>query len=149
MYRLVFDSERVADWVSDQIWGGPEFGACQAIGVERDGELVGGVVYHDFREVDMQMSCAATDPRWLSRGRLRVFFAYPFVQCGCLRVSTIAARANKRARRLNEGLGFRLEGVARKAWQGKDACLYGMLREECKWIGVGHGEEIAQNAAAA
>lgn len=148
MYSLTFSPD-VADWVANQIWGSPEFSPCQAIGVERDGALIAGVVYHDFRGIDLQMSCASIDPRWLSKERLRIFFAYPFTQCGCLRVSTVAARANKRARRLNEGLGFKLEGVARKAWQGKDACLYGMLREECHWLGEDYGQEIAKNAACA
>lgn len=148
MYRLLFDRD-VADWVSDQIWGAPEFENHQAIGVLRGSELVGGVVYHNYREHDIELSCAATDPRWLSRGRLSVLFGYPFIQLGCLRVTAVAARSNKRARRMNERLGFKLEGCARKAWEGKDAMLYGMLREECRWLRYPNGKEESQDSKAA
>jgi hypothetical protein len=44
---------------------------------------------------------------------------------------------NKRAIKLNLGLGFKLEGIARKAYDGiNDAWVLGMLREECKWVEV-------------
>jgi hypothetical protein len=36
---------------------------------------------------------------------------------------------------LVEGLGFRLEGMGRKAYDGRqDAAVYSLLRHECRWI---------------
>jgi len=43
--------------------------------------------------------------------------------------------ANMRARRLVEGAGFVLEGLVRSAApDGGDVLIYGMLKEECRWV---------------
>lgn len=130
----------VADWVAGQIPHVSSFKDMAAIGVERDGVLVGGVVYHEFRGNDVQMSCAATSRRWLKEGFLRALFAYPFAQLGCDRVSSFAPKGNTHTRRFLEKLGFKEEGNMRRGFVGDDCILYGMLREECKWIkGINHG----------
>lgn len=106
-----------------------------ALGVVRRNQLVGGVVYHNFRGCDVEVVAAFEDPGWALPGTLRALFAYPFETLRCARVTAIVARKNRRARRLCEGFGFRLEGVARKALDGKeDAMIYGMLRAECRWL---------------
>lgn len=102
----------------------------------------GVVIYHGFDKSvpDLKMDCAG-EGAWLSREALRVFFAYPFIELGCRRVTAIAAKKNKRSRKFLARVGFIQEGVCRKAAPGgKDnAIIYGMLREECRWIGLDHG----------
>ena len=72
---------------------------------------------------------------WLSRRTLRVLLGYPFGQLGCHRITAIVAKKNRRSRRLVEGLGFKLEGVAREGMRpGVDACIYSLLKRECRWV---------------
>lgn len=107
------------------------------IGIIRGTQLVGGVIYHNWRELDgdIEVSVAFDDPRWCLPQTLRVLFTYPFVTLNCERMTAIIARKNKRSRRLTEGLGFRLEGTVRRAIGRKsDAMLYGMLRSECRFL---------------
>src|SRR5262245_45794654 len=121
-----------------------------ALGVVRQNRLVGGIVYHNFRGCDVEVVSAFDDARWALPGTLRALFAYPFETLKCVRITAIVARGNKRARRLCEGLGFRFEGVARRAIDGKqDAIIYGMLRQECRWIRKErHGQEEHSRRAA-
>lgn len=108
-----------------------------AIGVVRRGQLIGGAIYHDYRERDgdIEMSAAFLTPAWCLPQTLRGLFAYPFLQLGCARMTTITTRKNKAARGFDERAGFKLEGVMRKAFNKKhDLMIYGMLREECRWI---------------
>lgn len=111
----------------------------EAIGVVRDGRIIGGVVYTEYREVsvgehDIRMHCAGM-PGWLTKATLRAFFSYPFTQLKCVRVTGTVAKANKAARSLNERLGFRNEGCVRNGFgRGRDMIMYGMLRQECRWI---------------
>lgn len=111
----------------------------EAIGVLRGPELIGGVVYTGYSELpdgthDIMMS-AAGDIGWLTRSTLKAFFGYPFTQLNCSRITTIAARGNRKARDLNERLGFVHEGTIRGAFgRGRDGILYGLLREDCKFI---------------
>jgi len=106
-----------------------------AIGLEEGGAIKCGVVYDGFSGTDIFMSIAAETPKWCNRGNLRMFFDYPFNQLGCARVTAMVAKGNKRARRMNEGLGFTLEGTHKKALAGgQTAISYGMTKEDCKWI---------------
>jgi len=114
----------------------PDFGACAAIGVIRRGKLAGGVVFHEFRPQykSVMASFAADDPMWLSPSVLCSLFTYPFLQLGCMRIGTMAARRNKRSRKVTVGLGFRMEGCVRRGFGNDDGILYGMLRRECRWL---------------
>jgi RimJ/RimL family protein N-acetyltransferase len=140
---LLYDAhELVSAFVAERIphMQGQPFGKNVAIGVIRKDRLVGGVVFHtmrvfDGKPVSIEMSGASDDPTWLWPATLRRLFAYPFIQLGCVRMTAVTGRKNKRARRVIEGIGFRLEGVVRKGIDGKeDAMIYGQLREECRFI---------------
>jgi hypothetical protein len=74
------------------------FGKAKTIGIVRAGELVAGLVYHNYdpeAEI-MEISGAATDPRWLARVTIRRMFEYPFVECGCQMVVMRVPTANER-----------------------------------------------------
>lgn len=106
-----------------------------ALGVVIGGELVGGAVFHNYRGFDVEMSAAFDTPRWCLPETLRRLFAYPFLDLGCARMTTITAADDTRTRRIDEGLGFVLEGIHPRGLDGvRDAVSYGMLREDCRWI---------------
>lgn len=112
-----------------------EFGPFTTIGVSKAGKLIAGAVYHRWRPFDCELTFAASDPGWCRKGILRALFHYPFVQQNVKRMTLIIGENNPRALKLNTGLGFKIEGKARKAYDGEnDAFILGMLREECKWI---------------
>lgn len=104
------------------------------IGIARGGELIAGVVYNDYRGHSIHASIASADPRWASRRTLKAIFAYPFVQLKCGRITTYCGGAMTEVRRFNERLGFTQEGLLRQGFGDDDCVVFGMLREECKWI---------------
>lgn len=136
MRRLVLDQrERVGEFVKALLpyvesWG--EWYA--AIGLESDGDLVSGVVYNFYTGPDIAMHVVGVGPTWLSRSYLRAAFKYPFVQLGCRRVTGYVPASNSRAQRFDEHLGFQREGLLRHALPDDDVIVYGMLREECRWL---------------
>lgn len=107
-----------------------------ALGVVRHGRLLGGVVFDQYSGRNIVMSGAFDSPAWATKKILRRLFAYPFVQLNLRRMTTITTADNIAARSLDERLGFRREGTLRKAFPGDiDGIVYGMLREECRWLG--------------
>lgn len=108
--------------------------AFSALGIVRRGRLVAGVVFHNYRPgIDIEVSIAAVHPSWALPQTMQRLFDYPFVQLGVPRLSCIIGRKNKRCRKFAEGFGWRLEGVSRKNYDGKqDACIYGMFKSELK-----------------
>lgn len=108
-----------------------------AFGVVRRGNLIGGAIYHQYRpqDGDIMVSVAFDRPDWCLPGTVRALFDYPFNQLGCERITAAVGRHNKRSRRTVEGLGFKLEGVCRKALGRKeDLMLYGILKSECRFL---------------
>jgi hypothetical protein len=63
------------------------------------------------------------------------------------------AASNQRSIDFCEGLGWRYEGILRAYLAEDEDCLiYGMLREECRWLTVGelqHGHSKPTGPAAA
>jgi len=109
-------------------WGS----ACVTIGYERSGVLAGGIVYTQHSHPNIIMAAVLEAP--LTRRFLRALFYYPFLQLGCERITVLIDDNNLKSRRLVEHVGWKLEGRLRRARPGGDVLLYGLLREECRWL---------------
>lgn len=133
---LCHADDLVATMVAKRIPGHVGFEKYRALGVLRHGTLIGGVVYHNYRGHDCEVSSAMDDPRWARRGVLRALFDFPFNQLGCVRLTAITAADNLPARTALVDQGFKQEGIHPRAWHDhvSDAVSYGMLKEQCRWI---------------
>lgn len=115
------------------------FANGQGAAVVRDGEMVGGVLFHGYRILDKgavcDLSAAAEHAHCLTRGILREMFAYAFDTLAVTRLRAETAAHNSRCRSILKRLGFREEGVMRRAYDGNaDSVVYSMLPEECRWL---------------
>ena len=138
MKSIIADQhERVAKWVGERV-DEDMWGDCKTIGLLEGDELIAGVVYNLYNGPSICMHVAAVPgKRWMTREYLQVCFAYPFLQLGCRRVTALTRVDNKEAIRFIEHLGFRREGIIREACtDGTDMYLLGMLRKECRFLGV-------------
>lgn len=126
--------EEIAEWVRLQLGMETGFGPSSAIGAVRDGKLIAGVVYFCYRHPNIEMAIAAISPKWATKTTLKAFFDYPFNELKCNRVTVLVDSDNKEVRRFDERLGFVREGTLREANPNGDAEIYGMLKNECRWI---------------
>lgn len=141
---LANEDKRVAEWVSQQM---PifEFGSSPytAIGLAaNNGELIAGVVYQNYIKTSIDVHIAAIGRRWATREFLGECCRYPFLTLGCRRMTGLVPARNEEGARFDEKFGFTYEGRIRKILpNGDDLIVYGMLREECRWLNVGikHG----------
>lgn len=133
--RIISDPARVYDFVS-RLMPLNVVAGMKGLGLERDGELVAGVIYEGYNGFNVWMHVAAVPGRsWLNRGYLRYCFEYPFIELGCRRVSGYVEARNQDARRFDEHLGFRQEAVlSGAASDGGDVILYVMRREDCRFL---------------
>lgn len=138
MKKVIYgEDKRVIDWVGPRI-DEDDFGNAVGIGLEEDGELIAGVVFNLYTGPSICMHVAAEPGRrWLTRDFLFRCFAYPFLQLQCNRITGLVRVDNLDAQRFDEHLGFKREGLMRKAaTDGTDFILYGMLKEECRWLEI-------------
>ena len=130
--------ERVLKWVGDRT-DEDDFGPGSiAIGLEEDNELIAGVAFNMYTKASICMHVAAMPgKRWMTKNFLWRSFAYPFIQLGCNRVTGLVREDNFVAQKFDEHLGFKREGLLRRACtDGQNMILYGMLREECRWLEI-------------
>ena len=115
---------------------GLEYQPEKVVGFIDDDNLLFGAVGLRFENLwDAQLSIFVERPRFLTRSILAELFAKLFVEFGLVRVSCHIAKGNRHARQFVERLGWKLEGVKRRGFDGRlDACIYGMLATECRWL---------------
>lgn len=139
--RLIYDdTERLLAWACERIGIHSFRSDAQAIGLERNGVLVGVTVFDTFSSRDCYMHVASDGSRhWLTREFLVASFIYPFVQCGLPRVSSPIAESNQQALRFNMKLGFTQEGYHPLAAHDGGAILsMALLRKNCQFIPKEH-----------
>jgi RimJ/RimL family protein N-acetyltransferase len=139
MKSMVYGQDaRVRSWVAERVDEDRFQDTDVAIGIEEDGELIAGVVYNMYTGPSISMHVAAVPgKRWLTREFLFRFFAYPFIQLRCRRVTGLVREDNLAAQQFDEHIGFVREGLLRNACDdGQNMILYGMLREECRWLEI-------------
>lgn len=144
MKRIVWDQpERVMRFVAERVGENQMFNYA-AIGLERDGELIAGVLYEQHNGPNVMMHVASDGSRhWMTPAYMAACFRYPFLQLGVNRITGLVRADNADAQRFDEALGFVHEGTLREgAADGTDLLLYGMLRRDCRYLGGKYHEAL-------
>jgi len=125
---LIVTGDHVAQFVSQRL----RFALCPpftALGLERDGALVGGVIFNQFEGADVHVSAAGSC--W-TRGFLRAVGTYVFDQLGCLRMTFTTEQPD--VAEYAKRLGGEVEGVLRDHYgEGRDGVIIGVLRKDWKF----------------
>lgn len=129
---IVFDAERIGPWVCERTGGRFEPGTSMAIGIQKDGCLVAGVLYDQFNGSSICMH-VAIDGR-ISREYTRVCFDYPFNQLKVKKVLGLVDSTNEKALRFDRHLGFVQEACIKDAGKRGDLLILTMTKEQCRWI---------------
>lgn len=138
MKRVVWDEPaRVGEWVCSRIGGEFNPKSSTAIGLERDGELIAGVLFDNFLGGSIAMHVAGEGGHWMTREFARACFGYAFNQLRVHKVLGFVDSLNAAARRYDEHLGFRLEHVIAGAGRDGDLCVYSMTSDQCRWVNHG------------
>jgi RimJ/RimL family protein N-acetyltransferase len=125
---LIVAGEQVAKFVSERLG----FGLCppySAMGIERDGEIVGGVLFNHFEGADVHVTIAGEG--W-NPGFMRAVGHYVFNQLDCERMTAVTEQPAicKIAKRM----GGVIEGTMRNHFgRGRDGILIGILRDSYRF----------------
>ena len=132
--------EQVAEWVCEHISDLDLTDAeYTAIGqLNHGGSIIGGAVFTRFTQRDIHIHCAGIGKHWMTRRFLGEVYRYVFLGLACRRTTVMIRRSNEQSIRFVTSLGYQYEGVLRAYMPDNEDCLiFGMLREECRWLTVG------------
>lgn len=97
-----------------------------------DKEPVCAVVVNDYTGSNCELTIVAARP--VSMPVVRHVFNYAFGKLGCRRVTVRTRKRNKLVQKLAARLGFKYEGIQKHFYADDDAVVFGMLKENCRWI---------------
>jgi len=107
-------------------------------GYIENNKVLGGLLFSDWDGYNIWVHLALESPRVCQRRFIKMLFTYCFIQLKCGRITAMCINGYERNERLLKGTGFVKEGIVRKVMKvdGKyiDGALYGMLKEECRWV---------------
>lgn len=126
---MIVSDERVALFVADRLG----FGLCPpftAMGIEREGEIIGGVVFNNFEGGSLHVTVAGEG--W-TRSFLKAVGYYVFDMLGCRRMTALTEYPA--VVDLAQRLGGQVEGKLRDHFgDGRDATILGILRRDWPYV---------------
>lgn len=125
---MIVSDDRVARFVSERIGKGfvPPF---TAMGIERDGEIVGGCIFNVFESDDLHVSLAGVG--W-TREFIRAVGQYVYDGLGYARITALTESEKVAAYAVR--LGGQVEGRMRCHFgPGRDAIIVGILKDDWRY----------------
>ena len=143
---IVSDKTVVGPWVAKRINSAFNAETSEAIGLERRGTVVAGVIYENWN--GRSCVCHIAVEGLMTPAYLRAIFHYPFVFGGLEKIIAPVAESNRKSIKFVEKLGFRKEGQLLDAHPDGSILLYTMSRNQCGFIEerYGHHQKLALSA---
>lgn len=125
---MIVTDNRVAKFVGERV-GAIIYPPFTCMGIERDGEVICGVVFNCFTGPSVEATVAGKG--W-TKGFFKSVGVYVFSQLGCARMEFNTEQEDVAA--LAERLGGKREGVLRdKFGRGRDGIVIGVLEREYRF----------------
>lgn len=136
--KIVFGTARVLEFINrlrplEYVQG------SQGIGLERDGELIAGIIYEGWNYQSIWAHVAAEPgSKWLNKAYLHFCCDYAFQTCKVRMVLGYMEAGNEQGLRFANHLGFRETArITEAATDGGDIVILKMRREDCKYTKAG------------
>ena len=135
MRTFSFDTPHVSAWVASRLEKETPWVGHQAIGVCRDGVLVGGVVIDKYeKEARCSLNAAGEDEHWLTKTFIRMVFQYAFDQLNCNIIVNTVDSDNVQSIALTTKLGFTHVCTIPNGCAGADLLIFTMSKADCRWL---------------
>jgi hypothetical protein len=133
MRYVIDDTGFIYQWIKNGLNDREVLTGDFCAGIYKKEKLVCGLIFScNNPQKDVYLTIYSTTPSWCTRDSLRFILVDTCIGVyNCRRATALTSRKNKRARQFLEKVGFKLEGIQRKARvDGNDNCIYGILKEE-------------------
>lgn len=141
--NLIVSGHHVGQWVAEKINGFYIPGSV-AIGLERNGTIVAGVMFESFNGKSMMAHMAVTG--MLTAAYLAEIFHYAYETANVHKVILPVGSSNQKSIRLVEHMGFEREAKIEDASPDGDILIYTLAKPNCRFLGEKYGKIRASRA---
>ena len=135
-WRIVQGAE-IGYWVADRVQGQYFAEGSSAIGLQKHGETIAGVIYENWNQASI-MCHIAIEGR-MTKGYLKAIFAYPFEICRVKKIIVPVTSDNVKSLKFVNNLGFVEEARIKDGAPNGDIIFLTLAREKCRFLGVKNG----------
>ena len=135
-WRIVSGPE-VGYWTASKMNGSFSSENSTAIGLERNGELVAGIMYENWNGRSIMAHIAITGQ--INRSYIGAIFRYAYVTCGVEKAIVPVSSANAKSMKFVEKLGFTEEARIADAAPDGDIIVYTLKKADCRYLGERYG----------
>lgn len=106
-----------------------------SIGIERDGEVIAGVIFCDRTSTNICMHVASKPAtNWITRALMAFTFGVAFDGFKVKRITAFVPESNERANKLDLRLGFKPEATIKDIYPDGGLNVLSMYREDCRYV---------------
>jgi len=131
---VIVIGEEVCKWVCSKTDNEYYAGYGQGIGIQKEGEIVCGVMFDGYNGSSIQIHVALDPNGRMTREWLYVLFDYAFRQLKVKKLIGIVDSTNEAALRFDKHIGFSEEHVIKDAGKYGDLCILSMTPSQCKFL---------------
>ena len=103
---------------------------------EREGNLLGGVIYTGYTGPAISMHVAAFTRQWITPNMLFCCFDYPFNQLGCNKLIGQVPEGNLTAVAFDKAVGFVEETRVKDVFPDGDMLVLTMYKKDCRYLKI-------------
>lgn len=132
--NLVANSLEIAQFVRNHTDCLIPLDGAAYIGLEKDGEVVAGVMYDHFTGSSITATIAKAPNVMLTREFMKAIFEYPFEQLGCGVLIAFVAETNYKSVAFLKKAGFHHTAEIPGAYPDGAMHVYTMTKAQCRWL---------------
>jgi RimJ/RimL family protein N-acetyltransferase len=133
----IVQGAEIGYWVAKRYAGQYFAEGSSAIGLQKDGKTIAGVVYENWNKTSI-MCHIAIEGR-MTKGYLKAIFDYPFNVCKVKKIIVPVISNNAKSLKLVGNMGFTEEARLKDASPDGDIIFLTLAREKCRFLGAGNG----------
>jgi len=133
----IVQGAEVGAWVADRIAGKFYSETSSAIGLEKNGVMIAGVIYENWNRASI--FCHIAIEGRMTKAYLKAIFDYPFNVCNVKKIIVPVVSNHVKSIKLVANMGFTEEARIVDGSQDGDIIFLTMTKENCRFLGVRYG----------
>ena len=130
---MIVTGDAVCHYVTSKT-NGEYFGGGVGFGIEKDGQIVCGVMFERYAVRSLQIHVAKESDARMTKEWFKAFFGYAFNQVKINKLIGAIDSTNIECLRFTRHLGFVDECVIKDASANGDICVLTMVASQCKFL---------------
>ena len=131
---MIITGDAVCHYVSRKT-SGEYFGGGVGFGIEKNGQIVCGVMFENFTGRSMQIHVAKEPDARMSKTWLKALFGFAFLRCKVNKIIGVIDSENSESLRFTRHIGFTDEAFIKDAGPNGDFYILTMTRQQCRFLG--------------